>query len=91
LPDVPQTASDTIQGTIIVRVRVAVDPSGNVVEATLDYPGPSTYFANLALQAAQRWKFWPAEAGGGRVSNKWILQFDFKRTGTNAFPVQAAP
>jgi TonB family protein len=91
LPDVPQKALDTIRGTVRVSVRVAVDPSGSVVGATLDSPGPSKYFANLALQAAQRWEFRPAEAGGRNVSSEWILRFEFERTATRAFPVHATP
>jgi TonB family protein len=91
LPEVPQKARDTIRGTVRVSVRVAVDPSGRVVGATLDSPGPSKYFANLALQAAQRWEFRPAEADGRNVSSEWILRFEFMRTATKAFPVQAAP
>jgi TonB family protein len=91
LPDVPQSARDTIRGTVRVSVRVAVDPSGSVVEATLDSPGPSRYFANLALQAARRWKFWPEEVDGRHVSNEWILQFEFSRTATEAFPGQVTP
>src|SRR5262245_36846953 len=51
LPDVPQTARETIQGTIRVGIKVMVDPSGNVVGAELDTPGPSRYFARLATQA----------------------------------------
>ena len=91
LPDVPQKARDTIRGTVRVSVRVAVDPSGSVVGATLDSPGPSKYFANLALQAARRWEFRPAEADGRHVSSERILRFEFKRTATKAFPMQAAP
>ena len=91
LPDVPQSASDTIQGTVRVTVKVVVDASGNVVEATLVSPGPSRYFARLALQAARKWKFWPVEVDGRHVSNERILQFDFTKTSTEAFPVQAAP
>jgi TonB family protein len=91
LPDVPQKARDTIRGTVRVSVRVAVDPGGSVVGATLDSPGPSEYFANLALQASRRWEFWPAEVDGRYVSSEWILRFEFKRTATEAFPVQAAP
>jgi TonB family protein len=91
LPDVPPKARDTIRGTVRVSVRVAVDPSGSVVGATLDSPGPSKYFANLALQAARRWEFRPAEAGGRHVSSEWILRFEFEGTATKAFPVQAAP
>jgi TonB family protein len=91
LPDVPQSASDTIQGTIRVLVKVAVDPSGNVLETKLDSPGPSRYFARLALEAARQWKFWPAQVDGQNVSKEWVLQFDFTRTATDAFPVQATP
>jgi TonB family protein len=91
VPDVPQSASDTIRGTVRVSVKVAVDPSGNVVQATLDSPGPSRYFAKLALEAARQWKFWPAEVGGRHVSKEGVLQFEFTRTATDAFPVQAAP
>ena len=91
LPDVPQTARDTIRGKVRVSVRVAVDPSGKVVRATFDSPGPSKYFANLALQAAQRWEFWPAKVDGQFVSSAWILRFEFDTTATHVFPVQAAP
>ena len=91
LPDVPQSARDTIRGTVRVSVKVVLDPSGNVVEAALDSPGPSRYFARLALEAARHWKFWPEEGDGRHVSNEWVLQFKFERTSTEAFPVQAGP
>ncbi len=82
---------DTIRGTVVVTVKVAVDPSGNVSDATLDTPGPSKYFARLALEAARKWKFQPAEVDGRPVSKEWLLQFDFSRTATEAAPVKAAP
>lgn len=91
LPDVPQKARDTIRGTVRVTVRVAVDPSGSVAGAMLDSPGPSKYFANLALQAARRWKFWPAKVDGRYVPSEWILRFEFERSTTRVRPVQAAP
>jgi TonB family protein len=91
LPDVPQSARDTIQGTVRVGVRVAVDPSGNVAEATLDSPGRSKYFADRALQAARRWKFAPAKVDGQNTSSEWILRFEFERTATKVLPVRAAP
>lgn len=91
LPDVPQSARDTIQGTVRVGVRVAVDPSGNVVKATFDSPGPSRYFADLALQAARRWKFAPAKVDGQNISSDWILRFEFERTATMVLPARAAP
>ena len=81
LPDVPRSASNTIHGTIRVKVRVAVDSSGNVSNATLISPGPSRYFANLALQSARKWKFTPAKAD---VPNQWILSFEFRQSGTHA-------
>jgi TonB family protein len=91
LPDVPQRARDTIRGTVRVGVRVAVDPSGDVVGASFDSPGPSKYFADLALQAARRWKFDPAKVDGRNASSEWTLRFEFGRTATEVFPVQAAP
>ncbi|MFI5107512.1 MAG: serine/threonine protein kinase [Terriglobales bacterium] len=91
LPDVPQRARDTIRGTVRVGVRVAVDPSGNVVGATFDSPGPSKYFADLALQAARRWKFVPTKVDGRNISSEWILRFEFERTETKVLPARAAP
>jgi TonB family protein len=82
LPDVPQGASNTIQGTVRVSVRVDVDPSGSVVGAELDSPGPSRYFARLALQAAQHWKFAPS---GQDVDRDLILHFEFRNASTRAF------
>lgn len=81
LPDVPPQARDTIQGTVRVGIRVSVDPSGSVTDATIDSPGPSRYFANLALQAARQWKFAPARSA---VSVR-TLRFEFSRNGTEAF------
>jgi TonB family protein len=91
LPDVPRSASRTIRGTVRVRVRITVDPSGDVSKATFDSLGPSKYFANLALQAAQGWKFKPAQVDDQSVRRVWILQFDFKQTGTEVTPVEASP
>lgn len=90
LPDVPQSASDTIHGTIVVKVKVGVDPAGGVTDATVVEPGPSRYFANLALEAARKWKFLPAAAVGGNSSNGQTLVFEFTKSGPNAFPGKAA-
>ena len=90
-PDVPRTARETIRGKLRVRVKVRVAPSGNVVGATLDSPGPSRYFANLALQAARRWKFVPAAVDGREVASQWLLRFEFARTTTKVVPVQTVP
>jgi TonB family protein len=89
LPDVPRSARNTIQGKIKVGVRVRVDPSGNVAGVKLASPGPSRYFAELALKAARRWKFEPARVDDRNVSSEWILRFEFGKTGTNVFSVLA--
>lgn len=84
LPDVPQKAKDTIRGTVRVRVKVSVDPSGRVTEAALDFPGPSRYFANLALQAARQWTFGRASTTNPNAPRAWILHFEFLPTETRA-------
>jgi TonB family protein len=78
IPDVPRHARTTIRGLIKVAVRVTVDSSGNVVDETLENPGPSKYFARLASQAARKWKFAPAD---DQVSRRWLLRFEFTRGG----------
>src|SRR6266852_1331793 len=64
LPDVSDKARGTIHGKVRVSVRVHVEPGGNVSQADLDSPGPSKYFADLALQAARRWEFTAPEVNG---------------------------
>jgi TonB family protein len=91
LPDVLQSARKTIQGKVKVRIRVTVDPGGNVSSATFDSPGPSKYFAKLAQQSAQHWRFKPAQMDGQAVSSIWILQFQFTQTATEVTPVEASP
>jgi eukaryotic-like serine/threonine-protein kinase len=91
LPDVSQKARDTIRGRVRVSVKVHVDPSGDLTGAELDSPGPSKYFAGLALQAARRWEFAPAKVDGSSVSTDWIVRFVFSPLGTKVFPVQTSP
>jgi TonB family protein len=78
VPDVPRSASNTIHGTIRVKVKVTVDPSGDVSSASLISPGSSQYFARLALQASRKWKF----ASSGSIPKSWVLTFEFRRSGT---------
>jgi TonB family protein len=84
MPDVLPGAQESIRGQVNVSVRVSVDANGNVTNATLDSAGPSKYFAKVALQAAQQWKFKPA-------AGTWILQFQFTQAGNEVTPVEAAP
>ena len=88
IPEVPKSARNTIQGKIVVRVRVNVDSLGKVKSAKLVSPGPSKYFAGLALKAAQQWEFQPPEVNDQKTSSTWILRFQFGRASTRVFPVR---
>jgi TonB family protein len=87
IPDVPRHARNTIHGHILVAVRVTVDGSGNVVDETLEYSGPSRYFARLATTAARKWKFAPADNQGSR---RWLLRFDFSRRGATGYAARTS-
>ena len=91
LPEVPSKARKTIQGKVKVSVRLHIDPSGSVTIAELDSAGPSKYFAQLALEAARRWKFAPAKATDRGVADQWILRFQFFRSYTKVVPVRSFP
>jgi eukaryotic-like serine/threonine-protein kinase len=91
LPDVSEKALATIHGVVRVSVRVQVDPTGNVSAATLDSPGPSPYFADLALKAARRWQFSSPEASGHSIPSEWLIRFHFTPSGSKAIPTQTAP
>ena len=84
IPDVPRRTRGTIHGRIKVAVRVTVDSSGNVVDETLENPGPSKYFARLATEAARKWKFAPVDDQDPR---KWLLRFEFSRGGATGHAV----
>jgi TonB family protein len=86
IPDVPKSARNTITGKIKVTARVDVDGSGNVTAAKLTSPGPSQYFARLALNAAQHWEFAPAQVDGQPAPSSWLLHFRFGRRGTEVSP-----
>jgi TonB family protein len=91
LPDVLPSARESIEGKVNVSVRVAVDSGGNVSNATFDSPGPSRYFARQAMQAAQHWRFKPAQVDGKPVSSRWLLHFHFTQSGTDITPVEVSP
>jgi TonB family protein len=91
MPAVSRSARNTIQGKVKVRVRVEVDASGNVVSARLESGGPSKYFARLAQEAAQDWKFTPAQAQGQATASTWTLSFAFSRSDTTVVPKRINP
>jgi TonB family protein len=91
MPEVLQTARNSIRGTVRVSVKVNVDRSGNVEDAELESRGPSKYFARAALEAAQDWRFRPPTVGGQGVLSSWTLQFEFTRTKDSVVPIQELP
>jgi TonB family protein len=91
VPPVSQRSRDTITGKVRVTVRVSVDVDGRVTDATLAAPGPSQYFANLALGASKRWKFSPPRVRGESVPSEWYLRYAFGREKTDVQPVQLSP
>lgn len=84
VPDISPRSRNTISGTIKVTVRVEADSSGRVRTAKLKTAGPSRYFAEQALKAAQRWEFVPPRVGGQPSASTWLVQFRFRRSGTQA-------
>ncbi|HEV2397219.1 MAG TPA: TonB family protein [Candidatus Sulfotelmatobacter sp.] len=84
LPDIPRSAMNTISGTIKVVVRAQVDSSGRVTSSSFKSSGSSHYFAQHALQAAQRWEFSPPVVNGQPAASTWLIQFRFRRSGTQA-------
>ena len=91
LPDVLRSARDTITGTVRVRVRVDVDPSGNVTDAQFDWPGPSRYFARLSMAAAREWKFRPPDVNAKSDPSEWTIRFDYTNSATTATAVVLHP
>jgi TonB family protein len=91
LPEVSQKAQATIRGTVRTSVKLHVDAAGNVIDAELYSPGPSKYFAELALNAARRWDFAPAKLDGHNVPSDWLVRFEFTQTATRVYPTQATP
>jgi TonB family protein len=91
MPSVSQRSLNTITGKVRVAVRLAVDKSGHVEHATLSSPGPSKYFADVALSAARRWTFEPPRVAGDAVPSQWIVHFAFGRRGVEAKPDQVSP
>jgi TonB family protein len=89
IPQISPGARGTLHGTIIVRVRATVDSTGDVTKAKIVSGGPSRYFSRIALQAAQDWKFAPAQAGAEGTDRKWNLQFSFSRKKTEVSAARA--
>jgi outer membrane biosynthesis protein TonB len=63
-----------------------VDEDGTVFAALVDQPGPSRYFRRLAIEAAKKWTFPPADKPdtGQRLE---LVRFVFSRQGTAAHAI----
>ncbi len=84
LPEVPQSARNTITGTVRISVEVEVDSSGKVTSAQFKSAGPSPYFARLAMQAARGWQFTAPKANEEPTGSTWVIQFRIKKASTQA-------
>ena len=91
MPEVPSQARNTINGTVKVKVRVAVNSQGKVSQAILVAGGPSKYFANQALQAARQWTFVAPINDGKPEASEWTLGFEFRESGTKATAQRTSP
>ena len=91
MPNVLASANQTIQGKVEVRVRVGVNPNGEVSEARFDAPGSSRYFSARALEAARKWQFKPAQVDGKPVPSVWALRFEFRRSGPEVNAAEVSP
>jgi TonB family protein len=91
MPDVPEKAMRTIQGTVQVSIQLNVDANGTVSDASIASQGPSRYFANLALEAAKSWKFTPAKVNGQGVASVWLLKFAFHQSGVDVTSAEKSP
>ncbi len=91
LPEVSAKARNTIRGRVRVGIKVHVDAAGAVTDADFASPGPSKFFADLALKAANKWVFTPPEVNGKSVPSEWSLRFVFTQKDTKVIPTQTVP
>jgi TonB family protein len=78
VPVVPAELKGMIWRATTVDVNVLVDVAGNVVKAeAVAKPGLHPVLRNTAVQAAERWKFQPAQFNGHAVPANIVLQFNF--------------
>ena len=83
-PDIPARIRQTIRGHVKVSVRVIIDAGGSVFAALVDSPGPSRYFEHVAIEAAKKWTFPPADS----ASRLKLVRFDFTRDGTTGQAIE---
>jgi TonB family protein len=91
LPEILDSAQESIRGSVQVSLRVTVAVDGTVAAAALDSPQSSKYFVQQALKAVRGWKFKPARVDDQTVSSVWRLRFVFTASGTEVTPVEVSP
>ncbi len=91
VPTLAPNAARTIQGTVRVQIRVRVDQNGKPAGVSYESRGSSQYFSRIALEAAQHWRFRPAQVDGKDAPSSWVLHFIFRRTGADVVPVEVSP
>ncbi len=84
MPEVSRVAQNSIHGVVKVRVQVNVNDAGEVTLAGLAARGPSRYFAREALEAARQWSFTAPVVNGKPAASRWMIEFDFRRSGVKA-------
>ena len=90
LPNVSQSAIESMHGPVVVETRVFVDRNGGVLSAAYITQGPGNYFARIALRAAQAWKFTPPQTHGHPQPSVWTLRFYFTHGKTEVTATQVA-
>jgi len=83
LPAVSPGASQAMRGPVEVEIRVSVNERGTVENAHYVTQGAGNYFARIARQSAESWKFKPPVTDGHSRSSQWILLFRFERKNVN--------
>ncbi len=83
MPHASPSALATIHGTVRLAVRAQVDAAGKVRDAQIESKSGSAYFNDLALQAARKWLFRPANATDG-AERSYVLRFEFTQSGPKA-------
>ena len=79
-PKLPADIQSAITSDNIVKVRVRIDASGKVVDATVvSATGPvATSLEGYSLDTARRWRFRPARNNGKAVRSDRVLDFLFR-------------
>lgn len=83
-PSLPADIQSSITSDNVVEVRVQIDKSGEVIDATaISARGPvATSLVRYSLDAARRWRFQPARNHGNPVPSNKVLEFLFRPSGS---------